>query len=221
MSQTPRQPASPRLLKRDQAGAIELVHDRGPRRIRRDTTRAVAVLRWPARWVAANEARALGRLPPSPGWPRLLGWDGRCLERSYIEGAPMHEARPRDPAYFHQARRLLQRMHRHGVAHNDLAKEANWLVTPEGRPALVDFQIAWRGRPRSRFLRLLARQDLRHLLKHKRTYCPQALTPTERRLLARQSWLRQLWFATYKPLYLLIARRVFNWRDNEGRRAQG
>lgn len=220
MNQASHDAGSPRLLKRDEIGAIEVICDGGGCRIRRDTSRAIAVLRWPARWVAANEARALGRLPPSPGWPRLLGWDGRRLERSYIEGTPMHEARPCDAAYFHQARRLLQRMHRHGVAHNDLAKEPNWLVTPEGRPALVDFQLAWRGRPRSRFLRLLARQDLRHLLKHKRTYCPQALTPTERRLLARQSWPRQLWFATYKPLYLLIARRVFNWRDNEGRGAR-
>ena len=48
-------------------------------------------------------------------------------------------------------------------------------------------------------MRLLAREDLRHLLKHKRTYCPQALTPTERRVLQRRSWVRQAWFATGKP----------------------
>ena len=49
-------------------------------------------------------------------------------------------------------------------------------------------------------MRLLAREDLRHLLKHKRTYCPQALTPVERRVLKRHSWLREAWFATGKPL---------------------
>jgi hypothetical protein len=29
------------------------------------------------------------------------------------------------------------------AAHNDLAKEPNWLVTPTGLPALVDFQLAY------------------------------------------------------------------------------
>src|SRR3546814_3416037 len=82
-----------------------------------------------------------------------------------------------DLAYFRAARRLLQGLHRRGVAHNDLAKEANWLVLADGRPALIDFQLAVLGKPRSRWMRLLAREDLRHLLKHKRTYCPQSITP--------------------------------------------
>ena len=114
------------------------------------------------------------------------------------------------------ARRLLQALHRRGVAHNDLAKEANWLVLADGRPALIDFQLAVRGNPRSRWMRLLAREDLRHLLKHKRTYCPQALTPTERRLLGRHSWVRNAWFATGKPVYRFITRKVLHWEDNEG-----
>ena len=47
------------------------------------------------------------------------------------------------------ARRLLQRLHRGGLAHNDLAKEANWLVLDDGSPAIIDFQLASRGRARS------------------------------------------------------------------------
>ncbi|MER8125059.1 hypothetical protein ABS198_22505, partial [Acinetobacter baumannii] len=73
------------------------------------------------------------------------------------------------------------------------------------------------GHPRSRWLRLLMREDLRHLLKHKRTYCRDALTPVERRLLRRQSWLRELWFATGKPVYRVLTRRILKWEDNEGR----
>src|SRR3546814_9488511 len=84
-------------------------------------------------------------------------------------------------AYFRAARRLLQGLHRRGVAHNDLAKEANWLVLADGRPAVIDFQLAVLGQLRSRWMRLLAREDLRHLLKHKRTYCPQSITPVDRR----------------------------------------
>lgn len=209
-----------RLLKRDEIGVIELlIDDEGPR-IRRDAVRALWLLRWPARWVAGNEARALARLPPHESLPRLLSWDGARLLRSYIPGRPLHEVKPSEPGYYREARRLLQWLHRQGVAHNDLAKEANWLVTPEGRPAVVDFQLAWRGDPRGRFFRLLAREDLRHLLKHKRRYCADRLTPIERRLLAKRSWLRRAWFATWKPLYRFVTRNLFNWRDNEGNRVR-
>ena len=65
-------------------------------------------------------------------------------------------------------------MHRLGVAHNDLAKEPNLLVTTEGQPALVDFQLATITHQRGRLFRMLAREDIRHLLKHKRTYCADA-----------------------------------------------
>ncbi len=64
--------------------------------------------------------------------------------------------------------------------------------------------------------RLLAREDLRHLLKHKRSYCPQSITPTERRLLNRRSWIARTWKATGKRAYKLIARKLFGYWDNEG-----
>ena len=112
--------------------------------------------------------------------------------------------------------RSLWAMPRRCSAHNDLAKEANWLVLADGTPAIIDFQLAVCGRPRGRWMRLLAREDLRHLLKHKRTYCPEALTPVERRLLKRTSWVRDLWFRTGKPAYRFITRRLLHWEDNEG-----
>ena len=65
-------------------------------------------------------------------------------------------------------------------------------------------------------MRLLAREDLRHLLKHKRMYCRASLTPVELRLLKRHSWVRELWFATGKPVYRCVTRRILHWEDNEG-----
>ena len=62
----------------------------------------------------------------------------------------------------------------------------------------------------------LAREDLRHLLKHKRTYCPQDLTAGNRRMLATPSWPARVWSRTGKPLYLLITRRLLGWADREG-----
>jgi RIO-like serine/threonine protein kinase len=206
-------------LKRDHFGSIARVEDEAGVRIRRDTRTAAFGLRWFARWVAGHEARALRALDGLPGVPRLLHWDGARLERSYIAGMPMHEAGPRDVAYFHAARKLLLAMHRRGVAHNDLAKEPNWLVTPDGRPALVDFQLGWTSPRHGALFRLLAREDLRHLLKHKRHYLPHALTPIERRVLARRSWIARAWSATGKRAYTFVTRRLLRYADNEGRGA--
>ena len=204
-------------LKADSFGRIALMRDGDGMFVRRDLRHVPTWLRLPAWWLARREARALRRIAGMHATPQLLRWDGRVLDRSYMAGAAMYQRPPHgDLAYFRAARRLLQALHRRGVAHNDLAKEANWLVLADGTPALIDFQLAVQGHPRSRWMRLLAREDLRHLLKHKCTYCPQALTPVERNVLQRRSWLRNAWFATGKPVYRFVTRRLLHWEDNEG-----
>lgn len=213
----PGQTTEVRALKADSFGRIALM--RGPQGlfVRRDLAAVPPWLRLPAWWLARREARGLRAALGAEAVPQLLAWDGRRLDRSYLDGAAMYQRPPRgDLAYFRLARRRLQALHRRGVAHNDLAKEANWLVLADGSPAIIDFQLAVCGRPRSRWMRLLAREDLRHLLKHKRTYCPERLTPVERRLLRRTSWVRDLWFRTGKPIYRFVTRRLLRWEDNEG-----
>ena len=211
-------PRHAQALKADSFGRIDLLHDvDGTPFVRRDLRHVPWWLRVPAWWLARREARALRCVAGMADVPQLLRWDGRVLDRSYLDGAALYQRPPRGQvAWFRAAHRLLRRLHRRGIAHNDLAKEANWLVLADGRPAVVDFQLAVHGHPRARWLRLLAREDLRHLLKHKRTYCPQALTPVERRLLRRHSWVRDAWFATGKPVYRFLTRRILRWEDNEG-----
>lgn len=206
-------------LKADTLGRILLMRrPDGALFIRRDLYRVSRWLRLPARWLAHREARALRMAQALDFVPKLLGSNALGLDRSHFGGKAMYLRPPRDDAgYFLEARRQLRALHRLGVTHNDLAKEANWMVLEDGRPALIDFQLASVGRPRSPWMRLLAREDLRHLLKHKRTYCPRALTPVEHRLLKRPSWVRQLWFRTGKPVYRFLTRRVLKWEDNEGK----
>lgn len=208
--------SSDTLLKADELGRIEMVERNGVRVIRRDIAAARWWARAFARRAAAREARALAKLNGIDGVPALLGWNGRELLRGYIAGAPMQQAQPRDRAYYRDALRLLAVLHRRGIVHNDLAKEPNWLVRTDGRPALVDFQIAWTRGRRGALFRLLAREDLRHLLKHKRTYCPEALSARQRAILDTPAPHSRLWRATGKRLYKLIARRVFGYWDNEG-----
>src|SRR5262245_63628 len=137
----------PTLLKSDIFGTITRVGDT----VVRDARNARPWARPLARHLMRREHRALTRLAlgtGTPGVPIVLDYEPGRLTRSWIEGAPMQLATPRDPGYFRAAARLLRRLHAANVIHNDLAKETNWLVTPAGRPALVDFQLAMTLRQR-------------------------------------------------------------------------
>jgi serine/threonine protein kinase len=155
-----------------------------------------------ARHFLKREARALaiaGRLKIAP---ELLHQGERVLFRSWIEALPLHIAKPQgDLGYFKSAKRALRALHRQNVTHNDLAKEQNWLRTPDGRCMLTDFQLAICFRRRHALFRLAAYEDLRHLLKHKRRYAPDSLTPVEKRILAKKSLPTRIWMATGKRVY--------------------
>jgi RIO-like serine/threonine protein kinase len=166
-----------------------------------------------------REHRALSRLALGTGIegiPRVLSLDSTTLTRSWIDGAPMQTAKPRNAAYFRAALRLLRRLHAANVIHNDLAKETNWLVTPDGRPALVDFQLAMTLTRGGALARALGHDDLRHLLKHKRTYLPERLTAREQRILTKHSLVSRIWMASVKKVYLFVPRKILRWRDREG-----
>jgi tRNA A-37 threonylcarbamoyl transferase component Bud32 len=203
------------VLKSDVFGTISRAGDT----VIRDARRARSWARGLARHLLRREHRALTRLALGrgiDGIPRVVSLTPGVLTRSWIEATPMHLARPHDPAYFRAAARLVRRLHAADVIHNDLAKETNWLVTPDGKPALVDFQLAMTLGRRGALARALGHDDLRHLLKHKRTYLPERLTARELRILAHRSLANRAWMATGKPLYLFITRKVFRWRDREG-----
>lgn len=207
-------------LKSDLFGTVNRVERRiGSDRtlvVERDVRRAGWWLRALAYRLAWREARALQALASVAGVPTFHDFSGGVLRRGWIEGLPMQLARPCDPRFFGNAFDLLRRLHRAGVAHNDLAKEPNWLVTPEGHAALVDFQLALVSRHRGRLFRALAREDIRHLLKHKRSYCPQHLTRRELEILATPALITRAWMGSGKKLYTFVTRRVLGWADREG-----
>jgi RIO-like serine/threonine protein kinase len=206
------------LLKRDVFGTVSRITLLNGRRqiVERDTRAARWWARGVARTLAAREARSLRALRAVDGVPELLDWSEGRLHRSWLAGRPMQQAKPADPAYFREALRLLRRMHAAGIVHNDLAKEPNWLVTPAGQPAVVDFQLSAMPRFRGRLFRALAYDDLRHLLKHKRSYCGDRLTARQRRILERPSPLSAGWARSGKPVYRFITRRLLGWADREG-----
>jgi hypothetical protein len=240
------------ILKSDALGTTRVVQSGAERIVERDTRTAHKLVRWLARRLAAREAAALTALARLEHVPRLLAFDGAVVRRSYLHGVPLYEAPPRSRAFFVHALRVVRLMHGAGVAHNDLAKEANWLVAGNDRCAIVDFQLATTlrsprrgmtlGNPRrgttlrsprrgmtlgsprtgatspartARFRRR-AYEDLRHLLKHKRTYQPLALTARQRRVLAQPTMATRLWRLLVKPVYRLATRRLLGWPERDG-----
>jgi hypothetical protein len=170
-----------------------------------------------ARHLFQRERRALAVAGPLGVGPPLLFANNQALVRGFIDGVALHVARPTgDRRYFVSAKAALRRLHRAGVTHNDLAKEQNWLRGTDGKAYVTDFQLAFVFRRRGKMFRLAAYEDLRHLLKHKRTYVPEALTASERRILARKSLPTRIWMATGKRVYRLITRGVFGFTDREG-----
>lgn len=205
-----------KLLKKDVFGRVSLICSETGPLVRRDTREAPLALRGLARHLLAREARALAVLDGLDGVPALLRTDGATLDRSWVDGVPMQEGKPRDSGYFRAAARVVRRMHRRGIVHNDLAKEPNFLLTREGKPVIIDFQLSWFARDRGALFRILAREDLRHLLKHKQTYCPDRLTKREKTILDNPSVISRIWMRTGKPVYRFITRRILGWRDREG-----
>jgi predicted Ser/Thr protein kinase len=209
------------LLKRDVFSTVE----RG--RFRIDGTYVGAILRrldqapWWSRPLANHlfnrERRALAAVAGLKVGPDLL-WAGRAaLVRGFIDGVALHLAKPQgDVTYFRTAKAVLRKLRRAGVCHNDLAKEQNWLRGADGTAYVTDFQLATCFERRGKLFRVLAYEDLRHLLKHKRRYAPEALTPKEHKVLARKSIFSRVWLMTGKKVYVAITRGMFNFTDREG-----
>ena len=174
-----------------------------------------------ARHLFARERRALAVAGKLGIAPPLLFAGRHALVRGWIDGVALQVAMPYgERAYFASAKAVLRKLHRAGICHNDLSKQQNWLRGRDGRAYLTDFQLASCFSRRSLLFRLLAYEDLRHLLKHKHRYLHEELTAAEWRLRRRKSRFASAWLVTVKPLYEWIMRGVFGYADREGGGAQ-
>ena len=209
------------VLKRDVFSTVERGH------FRTSNGEVEAILRrvdevpwwsWPiARHLFNRERNALAIAGQLGIGPELLFAGKRSLVRGWIDGSALHISQPHgDAAYFRSAKRALAKLHRAGLSHNDLAKQQNWLRGRDGQAYLIDFQLAQTFSRRGRLFRIAAYEDLRHLLKQKRRFAPEALTDSERRVLSRKSLVSRTWMTLGKPIYHAITRGLFNFADREG-----
>lgn len=163
-----------------------------------------------AGWTLAREARAYQLLRDFSGVPKYLGREGhRALRLTFIEGKPcgafedegLGDLLP--PEFFARVEQVVRDLHARGVAHNDLKRARNIIVTPDFQPVLIDFAAAvWsapRWNPVRRWLfRQICEVDLNAVAKLKRRFAPQLVTAEDQRRL------------DYPTLLERLARRVLN-----------
>jgi len=152
------------------AGALTVV------KLHRQSPAFGVPLRWMGRMMARHEITLLEGLAGLKGIPVPAGpvsLDGMTLRhavaRHYIVGHPLGNREAVNESFFPGLSALLNSMHERKIAYIDMHKRENILVSDQGDPCLIDFQIsiAWpRWLPAGPLFAILRRSDQYHLTKH-------------------------------------------------------
>jgi serine/threonine protein kinase len=219
------------VLKRDFYAAVGIYDLHAPRTDRPaqvllkvyHTDRFLGVpLGWLGRLLCRREVRYYRLLDGVTGVPRLLGLFGPAgLVREFIPGCNLREFRrdgQPDVLFFPGLAQVLAQVHARGISHNDLSKPENVLVTTDGAPVLIDFQIAlaaglwpWPfrllGWP---ILRYMQRIDRYHLVKLHRRARPEDYSVAQRRQAKTKGLLLRLHGLLIRRPYRAVRHQVMN-----------
>ncbi len=174
---------------------------------------------WIGRILAGREAHMYERAAGIPGVPKSLGRVGPTgFAHAFAPGRPLDRHDTVPDTFFDELRALVDELHARDMAYVDLNKPQNVILGEDGKPALIDFQIACAA-PRWRFLRALPWRwllrrcqagDIYHVYKHKRRLRPDLLTAEEAEVVERATWsIRAHRFLT-RPL-TRARRRLLSW----------
>ena len=166
---------------------------------------------------AAHEVHIHHLLEGVHGVPKLVRQvsDDSFL-REFVEGRTLdRNPPPLRPDFFDEFHEIVKNIHARGVAFVDLAKKENVVVTTDGRPFLIDFQISMslrEGRGPVALLwnavvRMMQRADIYHVYKHKRRIQPDLLTEEDLSTHARKPWFSRVHKYLFRKPYHLIKRR--------------
>jgi hypothetical protein len=215
-----RLPSTVTVLKQDVFGRVERLTSGSQQLVRRVACgNGVPGTGLVARWLLRRERAALQALAGCAQVPQLVDdAEPGTLRRTWCDGEPLWRATslPRD--FFDRLADLVRELHARGVCHNDLHKENNILVGADGRPAVIDFQLASVHRRRGRRFARRCREDLRHVDKHRARYDSEGRERGDGR---SRSWLAALWASTGKRIYNFATRRLRAGTRGEPRRPRG
>jgi hypothetical protein len=170
------------------------------------------------RWHVRREVAAYRDLQGVPGIPAFCHQiDAYALAVPYVEGKSCAQCGPGElpDGFYVKLRGIAEAFHERGIAHCDLKKNTNILLTPSGDPVILDLASVLRRDswfwPLRRFkgwlFRHFANDDLRAAAKLKRQLDPDRLTTEEIRHLEQRApaervfrWLRRRLLPVVKRL---------------------
>ena len=177
-------------------------------------------LDWAGRLMADREVRHYRLLQDLDSVPKLVGRVGKsALAHAWVEGHDLLDQKDRLPDdFFDRLEALVRSLHARGMSYVDMNKPDNVLVSREGRPVLIDFQISWAprlgrgpvGALKRRVLAMLQEADRYHVRKLKRLYRPDLMTPEELAASYRRPWFLNLHRMVGAPLRDL-RRKFLEW----------
>lgn len=139
-----------------------------------------------------REFAVLRHLEGLPGVPRAYAvLEKRALVLEYVEGRTINKFKAGElpDEVFERLCGTVRAMHERGVVHLDLRQKKNILVDAQGRPWLIDFANAMKGRLTAR----LRGVDESALLKFKLRNWPHLVTDADREALKGHRLLRRFW----------------------------
>jgi serine/threonine protein kinase len=142
------------------------------------------------RFLVWRESKAYGRLTDLKGIPRYFrSIDGLALileeiPGRNIEGLEKEKGLPEE--FFDGLRRLVEHIHKRGLAHCDLKRAPNILLGYDGKPYIVDwsasiFKTEFRFFPLNLLYRRFLLDDFNAITKIQLRHCPENVTPEEKK----------------------------------------
>ena len=184
------------------------------------------LLRPLAAWISRREYTIYQMVADIPGVPALgPRFGARGYFHKYIDGKTLFECQkdgdlPRD--FFDQLFAIVKEVHRRRIFYADLNKRGNIICSTTGKAYLIDFQICLPFKPRTgrfgkwvdRIFHCLIQEDQYHVLKHKRFFQRELMSPQEEAGVQRSS-LNQ-WYGRWiwRP-YVTVKRLIYPHGSNE------
>jgi hypothetical protein len=172
-------------------------------------------LLWLGKFLCRREVRFYQACADLPNVPQMLGRVGPTgFVHAYVQGRPLCKEHQVPDTLFDELFALLKTLHERDIAYVDTNKPQNILQGDDGRPHLIDFQISFDlhdfgNNPLTRaILHRLQKEDLYHILKHKRKLRPDLMTEEEQARAKKVSGFIKAHRVLTRP-YFLIRRRIF------------
>ncbi len=153
------------------------------------------------RFLIWREEKAYRRLKNLEGVPRCYGTiDGLAIITEFIDGKTLKQIekeRRLTPSFFSRFEELVEAFHARGIAHCDLKRTPNILVTRDNRPYILDWAAAVSSNecrifPLTRLYNRLVRDDEMAIIKIKLRHLPEEVSAEQQLVYERRSKAEQV-----------------------------